>query len=96
MSGNIKPMFYKITQIRSTIGLPPVIRKNMEALGLKRRHHVKYQRVSPATAHRLMKVKELVKVELTDEPKTPYQLSQERKFDPGFVIRKGEAFSRYD
>lgn len=89
-------MYYKITQVRSTIGLPPIVRKNMEALGLKKRNHIKYQKVSPSTAHRLVKVKEIVKVELVDEPKTPQQLAAERKFDPGFEILKGQAVRSYE
>lgn len=89
-------MFYKITQLRSTIGLPPIIRKNIQALGLKRRNHIIYQKVSPSTAHRLIKVKELVKVELVDEAKTPQQLAAERKFDPGFEIFKGNAVKSYE
>lgn len=91
-----KGMFYKITQLRSTIGLPPIVRKNIQALGLRKRNHIIYQKVSPSTAHRLVKVKEIVKVELVDEPKTPQQLAAERKFDPGFEIHKGNAFKSYD
>ncbi|WEJ94493.1 39S ribosomal protein L33, mitochondrial [Yamadazyma tenuis] len=89
-------MFYKITQLRSTIGMPPVVRKNMEALGLTKRYQIKYQKVSPSTAHRLIKVKELVKVELVDEAKTPAQVAQERKFPKGFQIQKGEAVNKYE
>lgn len=91
-----KNMFYKITQLRSTIGLPPVVRKNMKALGLKKRFQVKYQTVSPSAAHRLIKVKELVKVELVDEAKTPEQLSQERKFPKGFEVSPGAAVKSYE
>lgn len=88
--------FYKITQLRSTIGMPPIVRKNMEALGLRKRYQIKYQKVSPSTAHRLIKVKELVKVELVDEPKTPQQLAQERKFPKGFEINVGKAVKSYE
>lgn len=89
MSGVSKQMFYKITQVRSTIGLPPKIRKNIEALGLKRRNHTVFQSVSPSTAHRLAAVKEIVNIELVDQPKTAAELSLERKFKPGFEIVKG-------
>lgn len=60
-------MFYRIKQLRSTIGLGPNIRKNIEALGLRKRNHVVYQAVSAATAHKLRVVKELVSIELLRE-----------------------------
>ncbi|CUM62738.1 uncharacterized protein PRCAT00000295001 [Priceomyces carsonii] len=87
-------MFYKITQIRSTIGMPPRVRKNIEALGLKKRYQTVYQRVSPSTAHRLAAVKELVKLDLVDEPKSAYDMAMERKFEPGFEILKGNMLNK--
>lgn len=57
-------MFYRIKQLRSTIGLGPSIKKNIEALGLRKRNQVVYQAVSAATAHKLRLVKELVSIEL--------------------------------
>lgn len=86
-----KQLFYKITQVRSTIGMPPRTRKNIEALGLKRRNHIIYQKVSAATAHRLRLVKELVKIDLVDTPKTPQEVNQERKFKPGFELIKSNS-----
>lgn len=83
-------MFYKITQIRSIIGCPPRVRKNVEALGLKKRYQIVYQKVSPSTAHRLNYVKELVKIELVDQPKSAEELARERKFRPGFQIIERE------
>lgn len=61
----------------------------MQLLGLKKRFDISYQKVSPSTAHRLVKVKELVSIELVDEPKTREQLKEERKPNPGFVLIKG-------
>lgn len=81
-------LFYKITQLRSTIGVAPRVRDNMKILGLKRRNHVIYQRVSPSTAHRLNIVKELVKIELVDHRKTPEELAMDRKYKPGFQLLK--------
>jgi len=89
-----KQMFYKITQTRSVIGLPPLIRKNMQALGLKRRFQVVYQKVSPSTAHRLSKVKELITVELVDHKKTPEEINAERKYKPGFELIKGDLLNK--
>jgi large subunit ribosomal protein L30 len=84
-----KQMFYKITQTRSTIGVTPIVRKNIQALGLKKRHHIVYQSISPSTAHRIAAVKELVTVELVDERKSVQQLSTERKYKPGFELIRG-------
>lgn len=49
--------------------MPPITRKNIKALGLRRRNQTVYQRVSVATAHRLRMVKELVSIDLLDESK---------------------------
>lgn len=62
-----KNLFYRITQLRSTIGMPPITRKNIKALGLRRRYQTVYQKVSAATAHRLRIVKELVSIDLLEE-----------------------------
>lgn len=78
-------MFYRIQQLRSTIGLPPLVRKNIAALGLKRRNHIVYQKVSPATAHRLRLVKELVSIDLLNAEKAEAQkLVDKQTFPKGF------------
>lgn len=81
--------------MRSTIGLAPVVRKNMEALGLHKRFQTVYQKVSPSTAHRLLYVKELVKVELVDSSKSAKQMRLDRKFEPGFTVIKDGAKKVY-
>lgn len=91
---SVKPLFYKITQTRSTIGLPPKTRANIKTLGLKRINHIVYQTISPSTAHKLARVKELVKIELVSERKTPLQLMNERKFDPGYTLVKKGAIKK--
>lgn len=83
-----KQLYYKITQMRSIIGMPPIVRKNIQALGLRKRFQTVYQKVSPSTAHRLMRVKELVAIDLVDEPKSSVEMAQERKYKPGFEIIK--------
>lgn len=74
--------------------MPPIIRKNITALGLKKRNHIVYQAVSVATAHRLATVKELVKIELVSERKDERELSLERKFALGFETIKGEMLNQ--
>lgn len=83
-----KQLFYRITQTRSTIGMPPRVRKNIQALGLTRRNQTVFQKVSPSAAHRLRMVKELVTIDLVEEKKTPQEVNQERKFKPGFELIK--------
>ncbi|KAF3986167.1 hypothetical protein FT663_02671 [Candidozyma haemuli var. vulneris] len=72
-----KSLFYRITQLRSTIGMPPVTKKNIKALGLRRRNQTVYQRVSAATAHRLRLVKEMVSIDLLKEP----EVEESKKLD---------------
>ncbi|CAK7904344.1 54S ribosomal protein L33, mitochondrial [[Candida] anglica] len=88
MSAPAKTMFYKIIQKKSTIGMPPWVRRNIQLLGLRKRLDVSYQRVSPSTAHRIAAVKEMVEIELVDQPKTREQVANERKPSPGFVLLK--------
>ncbi|EMG46148.1 hypothetical protein G210_3617 [Candida maltosa Xu316] len=83
-----KQLFYRVTQIRSVIGMPPKTRNTMKSLGLKRRNQVVFVKVDPSTAHQLAFVKELVKVELAEEKKSRYEVNQERKFQPGFELIK--------
>lgn len=78
-------MFYRVKQLRSTIGMPPIVRKNMAALGLRKINNVVYQRVSPATAHRLRQVKELISIDLLNESQTEeLKLEDAKKFPAGF------------
>lgn len=81
-------LYYKITQIRSIIGMPPLVKKNLRALGLTRRFQTVYQQVSPSAANRLVKCKELVTVQLVNEKKLPQEMNEERKFPKGFKLVK--------
>ncbi|RCK65846.1 54S ribosomal protein L33, mitochondrial [Candida viswanathii] len=83
-----KELFYRIKQIRSTIGLPPKNKLVLKSLGLRKRNQVTYVKVNPATANQLAIVKELVTVELSDIKKTKQEINQERKFKPGFELIK--------
>ena len=58
---------WKITLMRSTIGMPPKTRKNAEALGLFRRGRSIYRPICNELAGIILKIKELVKLELVDE-----------------------------
>ncbi|KAJ1848053.1 hypothetical protein IWW55_000381 [Coemansia sp. RSA 2706] len=58
---------WKITLKRSPIGLHPRTRENARVLGLTRCGHVVYRQASKEMAGKILKVKELVKVELVDQ-----------------------------
>ncbi|KAJ2665310.1 hypothetical protein IWW48_000198 [Coemansia sp. RSA 1200] len=59
--------FWKITLKRSPIGLHPRTRENARALGLVRRGHIVYRPISNELAGMILKLKELVKIELVDK-----------------------------
>ncbi|CCG22137.1 Mrpl33 mitochondrial ribosomal protein of the large subunit [Candida orthopsilosis Co 90-125] len=81
-----RQLYYKVTQIRSSIGMPPTTRRTLEALGLKRRNQTIYAKCDVSSAHSLAKVKELVKIEVTDQKKTREEINQERKWKSGFEV----------
>lgn len=85
-----KQMFYRIKQLRSTIGMPPLVRKNIAALGLKKRNHVVYQAVSAATAHRLRMVKELVSIDLLDAEAVQSHKATDKQVFPAGFVKEGE------
>ena len=55
-------MALKITQTRGRVGLNPIQRANLEALGLKRPHHTVVQPDNGATRGMIQKVRHLVAV----------------------------------
>ncbi|KAI5960453.1 MRPL33 [Candida pseudojiufengensis] len=83
-----KQLYYKVTQIRSSIGMPPKTRNTLAALGLRRRNQIKYIKCDVSSAHSLSKVKELIKVELSDQFKTNREINMERKWPNGFELIK--------
>ena len=78
--------FFRITLIRSAIGLPQKSTGVLKALGLRKRMATVFHPVSPAVAGQLMKVKELVAVSEVDKPMTKQQVHRARVPDPGFYI----------
>lgn len=85
-----KQMFYRIKQLRSTIGLPPIVRKNIAALGLTKRGNVVYQAVSPATAHKLRIVKELVSIDLLDAKSVEKSIGTDKQTFPSGFVKVGQ------
>jgi len=78
--------YFKITLLRSGIGLPFKRRGVLYALGLKKRMTTVYHPVSQDIAGMIMAVKELVDVEEVAERKSKQEMRQDRKPEPGFYI----------
>lgn len=67
--------YYKVTLKRSTIGLPEDVRAASKTLGLFKLHQTSYKPVNASTAGLILKLKELVKVELVDSIPTKQDLN---------------------
>ncbi|MCJ1430122.1 hypothetical protein MMC29_008037 [Sticta canariensis] len=80
--------FFKITLLRSAIGLTEKSKGALKALGLKKRMRTVFHPVSPQVAGQIMKVKELVAVSEVGESLTAKEMRESRKPDPGFYIEK--------
>jgi large subunit ribosomal protein L30 len=78
--------YFRITLLRSAIGLPLKTRGVLTALGLRKRMRTVYQPVTQSVAGQIMKVKELIDVEEVEESFTQKQLKEMRKPDPGFWV----------
>ena len=78
--------FFRITLIRSAIGLPLKSQGVLKALGLKKRMATVFYPVSPGVAGQIMKIKELVAVSEVDKPMTKQEVHNARVPDPGFYV----------
>ncbi|CAB4252969.1 similar to Saccharomyces cerevisiae YMR286W MRPL33 Mitochondrial ribosomal protein of the large subunit [Maudiozyma barnettii] len=83
-------VFYKATLVRSLIGMPKVTREIVKTLGFGKRGSVIYREVTPAITGSLLKVKELVKVEVTEQALSKEMQRELRKSNPGFTVEKRE------
>ncbi|CAI5758517.1 unnamed protein product [Candida verbasci] len=87
-----KQQFYKITQIRSTIGVPPKQRGILQSLGFSRRNQIKFHPINESNAIKLLLVKELIKVEVSNEKLSNYEINQMRRIPIGSefeIIKNG-------
>lgn len=78
--------YFRITLMRSSIGMPKKTQGVLEALGLRRRMKTVFHPVSPQVAGQIMRVKELIHVEEVPEALTKEELKSERRPDPGYYI----------
>ncbi|KAI9716997.1 MAG: hypothetical protein M1828_007462 [Chrysothrix sp. TS-e1954] len=80
--------FFKITLMRSGIGLPARTNGVLRALGLRKRLRTVFHPVSPQIAGYIMKVKELVAVSEVASPMSKAEMRERRRPDPGFWVEK--------
>ncbi|KAF7505439.1 hypothetical protein GJ744_000766 [Endocarpon pusillum] len=80
--------YFRITLMRSAIGLPYKSTGVLKALGLRKRMATVFHPVTPAVAGQIMKVKELVAVREVERPLTKQEVHMERVPDPGFYIER--------
>jgi ribosomal protein L30 len=78
--------YFRITLMRSGIGLPKRTQGVLKALGLRQRMKTVFYPVSPEVAGQIMRVKELVSVREVDRALTKEELRAERKPDPGYYL----------
>ena len=87
--------YFRITLMRSAIGLPAKSTNVLKALGLRKRMATVFHPVTTDVAGQIMKVKELVAVKEVDRRLTKQQVHQERVPDSGYYI-ESRATSRKD
>lgn len=78
--------FFRITLMRSAIGLPSKSLNVLKALGLRKRMATVFHPVTPAVAGQIMRVKELVAVSEVEKSMTKAEVHQARKPEKGFYI----------
>ncbi|KAF2829931.1 50S ribosomal protein-like protein L30 [Ophiobolus disseminans] len=89
--------YFRITLMRSGIGLPQKTQGVLKALGLRKRMTTVYYPVSQSVAGQILRIKELVDVKEVSAPMTKEQMRASRRPDPGYYIEQkaGEAMWGY-
>ncbi|KAF2741063.1 50S ribosomal protein-like protein L30 [Polyplosphaeria fusca] len=78
--------FFRITLLRSGIGLPAKTAGVLKALGLRKRMTTVYHPVTPDVAGQIMRIKELVDVKEVETSLTKDEMRAARRPDPGYYI----------
>ena len=81
-------MYFRITLLRSAIGLPTRTAGVLAALGLHKRLRTVYHPVTPDVAGQIFAVKELVDVQEVDQALTKGEMKDLRRPDPGFYVER--------
>ncbi len=80
--------FFRITLLRSAIGLPARSTGVLKALGLHRRIKTVYHPVTPDVAGQVFAVKELVDVQEVDRALSDREMKELRQPDSGFYVER--------
>ena len=88
MSAPAATSFFRVTLMRSAIGLPRKSSGVLKALGLHKRLRTVYHPVTPDVAGQIFAVKELVDVQEVDQKLTHGEMKELRKPDTGFWVEK--------
>ncbi|KAB2579314.1 putative mitochondrial 54s ribosomal protein 33 protein [Lasiodiplodia theobromae] len=80
--------YFRITLMRSGLGLPQKTRGVLAALGLRKRMATVYHPVSQSVAGQILRVKELVDVQEVDTALTTAEQRELRRPDPGYFVEK--------
>ena len=83
--------YFKITLIRSSIGMPKKTLGVLNALGLRKRTKTVFKPVNASTAGQIMKVKELVAISEVEKALTNIEMREQRRPDPGYYIETTSA-----
>lgn len=85
--------YFRVTLLRSAIGLPKQSSGVLKALGLHKRLKTVYHPVNPSVAGQIFAVKELVDVQEVEEKFSATELKELRRPDSGFYVesRLGQA-----
>ncbi|KAF2114697.1 50S ribosomal protein-like protein L30 [Lophiotrema nucula] len=78
--------FFRITLMRSGIGMPTKTQGVLKALGLRKRMATIYKPVTPEVAGQIMRIKELVDVKEVETAMTKEQMKAARRPDPGYYV----------
>lgn len=85
--------YFRITLMRSAIGLPDKYAGVLRALGLTRRMRTVYHPVSKEMAGQIFSVKELVDVQEVEHKISNKAMKNLRKPDPGFYVEQARGSS---
>ena len=82
------PPYFRITLLRSSIGLPKKSSGVLHALGLKHRLKTVYHPVSPSIAGQIFSVKELIDVQEVEKPLSDGEMRELRRPERGFFVER--------
>ncbi|KAH9821363.1 mitochondrial 54S ribosomal protein YmL33 [Teratosphaeria destructans] len=88
--------YFRITLLRSAIGLPTKTTGVLKALGLHKRLRTVYHPVSQTVAGQIFAVKELVDVQEVAEKLTPQEMKELRRPEKGYYVERRARERRED